>query len=96
MAKSATAGKTKGSPGSILFRYRERDSSYGVSRNTVGRMAREFGLSETQLVHLALARLAEQTLPGYEPDDGALTERQIKAIRKRVPQGGMKVKNSLF
>lgn len=104
MARSATARKSaqktaqnsRDSRGSILFRYRDRDSTYGVSRNTVGRMAEEFGLSETQVVHLALARLAQQTLPRYEVDDGPLTARQIKAVGKLALQGGMKVKDSLF
>lgn len=104
MAKPATARKSAQKPaqnsrglrGSILFRYRERDSTYGVSRRTVGRMAEEFGLSETQVVHLALARLAQQTLPRYEVDDGPLTDRQMKAIGKLALQGGMKVKDSLF
>lgn len=104
MAKSSTARKSthkpvqnsKASRGSILFRYREKDSTYGVSRKTVGRMAEEFGLSETQVVHLALARLAQQTLPRYEVDDGPLTDRQMKAIGKLALQGGMKVKDSLF
>ena len=100
MAKTATARKSAQKPrqlrGSILFRYRDKDSTYGVSRKTVGRMAEEFGLSETQVVHLALARLAQQTLPRYEVDDGPLTDGQMKAVGKLAHQGGMKVKDSLF
>ncbi|MBI5115048.1 hypothetical protein HZA56_01085 [Candidatus Poribacteria bacterium] len=35
--------------------------------------------------------------PTYEPDDGPLTAKQIKAIKRLVPQGRMKkVRSSLF
>jgi hypothetical protein len=82
-----TATKHK-PPSGILLRYRDRDTAYGVTRKTTTRLARTLGLSETQVVHVALANLARQTLPRYEPDDGPLTDEQMAAIRKLVPQRG--------
>jgi hypothetical protein len=72
--------------GILLLRYRDRDTAYGVTRKTTARIARTLGMSETQVVHVALANLARQTLPRYEPDDGPLTDEQMAAIRKLVPQ----------
>ena len=81
----------------ILLRYRDKDTAYGVTRKTTTRLARTLGLSETQVVHVALASLARQTLPSYEPDDGPLTDEQMAAIRKLVPQRGfISYKKRLF
>lgn len=93
-----TPGQPKAKPQSsgILLRYRDSDTPYGVSRKTASKLARTLGLTETQVIHVALAQLASQTLPRYEPDDGPLSERQAKAIRKLVPPGKMTDKESLF
>lgn len=72
----------------ILLRYRDQDSAFGVTRKTTGKLAATLGLSETQVVHVALANLARQTLPRYEADNGPLTEAQMDEIRKLVPQRG--------
>ncbi len=40
----------------ILLRYRDKDTAYGVTRKTTTRLAQTLGLSETQVVHVALAR----------------------------------------
>ena len=80
----------------ILLRYRDTDSDYGVSRATTTRLAQTLGLSETQVIHVAIAKLARQALPQYEPDNGALTAAQKKAIERLQPRGRMKVKASLF
>ena len=80
----------------ILLRYRDTDSDYGVSRETATRLAHTLGLSETQVIHVALAKFARQTLPRYEPDNGPLTAAQKKAIQLMQPHGRMKVKASLF
>ena len=78
MATSTTPDKP------LLFAFRAEDSEHGVTRATVQRMAQIKGLSETALIHLALANLARTTLPWYEPDDGPLTEEQLAAIRADV------------
>ncbi len=96
--RSTTTAKNKAkkpAPG-ILLRYRDRDSPYGVSRKTASNLAKTLGLTETQVIHVALAQLARQTLPRYEPDNGPLTARQEKAIRKLIPQDGMTDAESLF
>lgn len=67
--------------GQLLFRYRGADTIAGVSRKTATRIAQALGLTETQMIHLALARLARETLPRYEADNGALTAKQLRAIK---------------
>ena len=94
--KTRPQAKTRKPSTGILLRYRDSDTPYGVSRKTASRLAKTLGLTETQVIHVALAQLASQTLPRYEPDDGPLTVRQARAIRKLVPQGGMTDKESLF
>ena len=86
--KHPVSKRRKSAASSILLRYREADSDYAVSRDTAIRLAETLGLSETQVVHVALARLAQQTLPRYAVDNGPLTEEQHGAIEKLVPQTG--------
>jgi len=98
-AKSTAKSKTPARhahAGRLLFRYRGQDTPAGVSRKTAVRLATTLGLTETQAIHLALARLAQETLPRYEPDDGPLTAKQLKAIKRLEPQGRMEVSESLF
>jgi len=68
--------------GQIAFRYRGADSSAGVTRQTAKRMAKALGVDETQVIHFALHEMALRMLPQYEPDDGALTEAQLKQVQK--------------
>ena len=97
MPRKRTAAKSKTpSSNGILLRYRERDTAYGVTRRTTTRIAENLGLSETQVVHMALANLARQTLPRYELDNGPLTEAQKDAIDRLQPPGRSKVTKSLF
>jgi hypothetical protein len=95
-AKRSAAKRKQPTGGGILLRYRDKDTAYGVTRNTTTRLAETLGLSETQVVHVALANLARQTLPRYEPDDGPLTPQQLAAIDKLVPQGRLKHAKRLF
>jgi hypothetical protein len=85
--KTATRRKKPPSSG-ILLRYRDKDSALGVSRETASRLAETLGVSETQVIHVALAQLARQTLPRYEIDNGPLTDEQYEAIEQQVPQAG--------
>ena len=80
----------------ILLRYRDRDTAHGVTRDTAVKLAETLGVSETQVVHIALAQLAEQTLPRYEIDGGPLTGEQKEEIRRLQPSGRMKTRESLF
>jgi hypothetical protein len=95
-AKRSAARRRSAAPGGILLRYRDSDTPYGVTRSTTARLAQTLGLSETQVVHVALASLARQTLPRYEADNGPLTPEQMADIRKAQPAGRMKVRKSLF
>ena len=95
-AKQIESRRRKPAVPRILLRYRDTDSDYGISRETATRLAHALGLSETQVIHVALAKFARQTLPQYEPDNGPLTAAQKKTIQRLQPQGRMKVKASLF
>lgn len=85
---------------SLLLKFRAKDTRLGVTRNTVRALASEMDVNETQVVHIALSKLAEAVLAAYEPDDGPLTARQIAAVRKlaasRRPKGAVQGKQSLF
>ena len=94
--KRAAATPKPPSGNGILFRYRDRDTANGVTRQTATRIAENLGLSETQVVHVALANLARQTLPRYEMDNGPLTDAQKDAIDRLQPPGRSKVTKSLF
>ncbi len=81
----------------IAFRYRNIDSSTGVTRDTAKRLAERLGVDETQAIHYALHELAVKILPQYEQDDGPLTAKQMQQIRKAVPnETGRSVRSSLF
>ena len=95
-AKRSATRRKPSTAGRILLRYRDRDTAYGVTRKTTTKLAETLGLSETQVVHVALANLARQTLPRYEADNGPLTKEQLEAIDKLVPQRGFKASRSLF
>ena len=94
--RQITSKRSKPAGTGILLRYREKDSAYGVSRATATKLAENLGLSETQVIHVAMANLARQTLPRYEVDNGPLTREQFAAIDKLVPQGRLKPTKRLF
>ena len=64
-AKQDESRRRKAATSRILLRYRDTDSDYGVSRATTTRLAQTLGLSETQVIHVALAKLARQALPQW-------------------------------
>ena len=94
--KQGSARRKHTTPEGILLRYRDADTPYGVTRKTTGRLAKTLGLSETQVIHVALAQFARQNLPRYEADSGPFTQEQKDAIREQQPPGRMTVKESLF
>lgn len=84
-------------PASLLFRLRPTDTPSGISGKTLEKLAAMLGLAETQVIHQALRKLASELLPAYGADDGAVSDRMIKALRKRSAQGRYKsVASSLF
>jgi hypothetical protein len=85
---------------SLLLKFRTRDTRFGVTRDTVKALASELDVTETQVVHMALSKLAEEMLPSYEPDDGPLTARQLAGVRKAakpsLPKGKVLSRQTLF
>jgi hypothetical protein len=84
----------------LLVKFRSKDTPYGVTRKTVKAMAAELDVPETQVIHLALSRLAQDVLPAYAPDDGPLTAKQVTALRQdaaqRMPKGKLIARQDLF
>ena len=84
----------------LLVKFRAKDTRFGVTRSTVKALAMELDVSETQVIHMALSKFADDLLPGYEPDDGRLTAKQITAVRKdaarHLPKGKVLARQDLF
>lgn len=80
----------------VLLRYRDRDGRFAVTRRTATRLARHLGLTETQVIHLALAELAARSLPAYAPDEDPISAGTIAAIRRRVAQDRFEMAEQLF
>lgn len=80
----------------LLVQFRPKDTRFGVTRRTVRNMADLLGLTDTDTLMYALARLRDQVMPAYPPDDGPLTQAQMEAIRKIEPQDGYRPTRSLF
>jgi hypothetical protein len=89
---------TTASHNSLLMRFKASDTRTGVSRETLTKLARQLGYErESEVLHYAVRRLADEVLPKYELDEGPLTAKQIAAIRKASgPAGRGKLKSSLF
>lgn len=95
--KVSLSGKLKKAKSQLAFRYRTTDTPMSVTRATAQALAEALGVDETQMVHIAIRKLAMETLPQYQADDGALTATQIDAIKQVVPQGAKKsTRSSLF
>jgi hypothetical protein len=84
----------------LLVKFRSRDTQFGVTRETVKALAKEFDVNETQVIHMALSKFAREVLPAYAPDDGPLTAKQIRALRKdaapHLPKGKILSREALF
>lgn len=84
----------------LLLKFRTKDTAYGVTRSTIKALADELDVTETQVIHIALSKFAQDHLPAYEPDDGALSAKQIAALRKdaaaHLPKGKTLSKTTLF
>lgn len=82
----------------LLMRFQPTDTATKISRATLTKLAQKLGYQrESEVLHYAALKLANDVLPTYEPDDGPLTAKQMAAIKKAVPQNQLKsVKASLF
>lgn len=84
----------------LLVKFRSRDTQFCVTRGTVKALAKELDVNETQVIHMALSRFATDVLPAYAPDDGPLTAKQVRALRKdateHLPKGEVLSRETLF
>ncbi|HEY4079402.1 MAG TPA: hypothetical protein VGM81_01790 [Burkholderiaceae bacterium] len=84
---------------SLLLKFRNHNTQFGVTRKTVKALAKHFELSETEVIHMALSRLAKEELPAYEPDERPLTARDLRELSKKatatLPNGKLISKRSL-
>lgn len=84
----------------LLVKFRGKDTQFGVTRDTVKAIAAELDVTETQVIHIALSKLAADVLPAYAPDNGALTAKQAAALRKdaakHLPKGKTLARQDLF
>ena len=85
---------------SLLVKFQSRDTPFGVTRAMVRAIAKELGINEMQVIHIALSRFAIDVLPAYAADDGPLTVKQVLTIRKdaakRLPKGKVLLRDALF
>lgn len=93
-----TPAVTSPASDALLMRFQPTDTATKVSRATLTKLARQLGYKrESEVLHYAVRKLANEVLPTYEPDDGLLTAKQMAAIRKAAgPAGRGKVISSLF
>src|SRR5688500_5465249 len=78
----AHAAKAK----TLLFRLRNTDSPYGVSASTLKALSTVMGVPETQVIHQALRKLADDFIPAYEADDGPVSDDTLHALKTREHQ----------
>lgn len=85
---------------SLLLKFRAKDTRHGVTRSTLKAIAAELDVTETQVVHLALSKMAEEVLPAYEPDEGPLSAKDLKALqaiaKARLPSGKLIARKTLL
>lgn len=84
-------------PDALLMRFQPKDTASRVSRATLSRLAKQLGYArESEVLHYAVRKLADEVLPKYKIDDGPLNTKQMVAIRKAAgPARGKKVASSL-
>ena len=82
----------------LLMRFQPSDTATKISRATLTKLAKQLGYQrESEVLHYAALKLANEVLPTYEPDDGLLTEKQLAAMKKVSPAGKYtSVASSLF
>ena len=95
-APQGRAGQSKERP-KILFAFLDKDTPTGVSLETADKLQQVLKVnSRTEVIHLALAKMVQTTLPRYEADDGPVRDEVLAEIRRRAPQGRLKKAKSLF
>ncbi len=75
----------------LLIRFPAVSTKRRVSRDTISKLARQLGYEDdSDVLHYAVLRLADQVLPKYEPGDGLPSDKQMAPIRQTagVPTQG--------
>lgn len=93
-----TLAATSSATDALLMRFQPTDTATKVSRATLTKLAKQLGYKrESEVLHYAVRKLANEALSTYEPVDGLLTKKQLAAIRKVSPAGKYtSVASSLF
>ncbi|HFD6683709.1 TPA: hypothetical protein ACF5RG_003563 [Providencia alcalifaciens] len=66
----------------VLFRLKTQDTPNGISEKTFEALVQLLGVNQTDVMHLALRKYADELLPAYEADDFDLTDAQIQYLRE--------------
>jgi hypothetical protein len=84
----------------LLLKFRDKDTPYGVTRETLRALSEELDMTETMIIHLAVSRFAKEVLPAYEADEGPLTPAYVswlkRTARVALPKGKVLSKKSLL
>jgi hypothetical protein len=67
---------------SLHLKFPRADNVGAVSRKTLRKLAKQFGISEEDTIQLGLIALRDGRVPSYAPDDGPLTKRQLDHYRR--------------
>lgn len=95
--RQTKSARTERKPKTLLFRLRGADSPTGVSERTLRKLSEVLDMPETQVIHQALRKLAEEFIPAYEADDGPVSDETLTALKARVSQDHYKnVVSTLF
>lgn len=84
----------------LLLTFPKQDSQSGVSRPTLHVLATRLGISECDVIHLALSRMLRADFSAYAPDDGPLSAEEIAALRSHssavLPRSKVISRRTLF
>jgi hypothetical protein len=65
----------------LLLKFRDKDTAYGVTRETLKVLSEQLEMTETMVIHLAMSRFANEILPAYAADGGPLSRDYLKWLR---------------
>jgi hypothetical protein len=84
----------------LQLEFVRQDDASRISSTTLSTLASRLGMTEEDVVHSALVRLATmhglRPVPHYEADDQEVTDEMYQFIHELVDQTGMRVEKSLF
>lgn len=71
----------------LLLKFRDKNTPYGVTRETLKALSEELEMTETMVIHLAVSRFAKEVLPAYEADSGPLLPSYLAWLRETAKTG---------